>query len=191
MKMFFSSHKSFAFITLAIAVVLAIGVYFTFYSKTSELTVPISSSAQTTSEQPSAQADFTEGTSREPGNSLNEKEGSASISDSGGSGLLEENTQSGISSESGKITLAAPSEDSAVKNGSIVSGSSSLNRVHYRIIDDISGVIATGSMGVVEGKFSGKVSVDTTAKEGRLDIFGLNEDLTEHSNIEIGVLFND
>src|SRR5690554_1050136 len=46
-----------------------------------------SADAQTTSIQPSAQEDFTEGDNREAGNSLREDEGSAYIRDTSGEGI--------------------------------------------------------------------------------------------------------
>lgn len=146
-----------------------------------------SETAQTTSDAPTAQADFRGGDDREPGNTLQENEGSGIIKDTDGRDAHE--TARPISSSSGEITIFSPSKNSVLSSGQLVSGSSSLESVSYRIIDDISGVIATGSLKVNSGKFSGKIEYETSAKEGRLDFFGTRSDLTEFSNIEIPIRF--
>jgi hypothetical protein len=179
-------------ITVVVFLLIATGTYlFLGRNRKDAETAIYSNGAETTSQQPSAQAEFTQGTEREPGNSLNEGAGSASISDSRGAEANQEDNQTTLSSDSGKITLSSPYDSSVLANGSIINGVSSLARVNYRIIDDVSGVIATGSLEVVDGKFSGRIQFETSANKGRLDIFGLNDDLTEHSNIEVSVSFNE
>lgn len=142
----------------------------------------------TTSEQPSAQADYNAGgddNKEAPGNTLHEGGGSAGIAEGAGSGA--ENTGEPIVSSTGEITVYAPAQNSVVKSGQVVSGASSLPTVSYRIIDNVSGVIASGQLNVVDGKFSGKLNFDTSATEGRLDIFATKADGTEYSNIAISL----
>ena len=143
--------------------------------------------ARTTSEEPTAQPDFTDGTDREAGNSLNEFEGSGGITDSNGADSSD--TSQPIVSDTGEITVYLPHKNSLIKPGQEVSGTSKLSKVSYRIIDDLTGMIGTGELKVVDGKFSGKLQFDTGAKEGRLDIFGTKEDATEFSSVEIPVRF--
>jgi hypothetical protein len=67
---------------------------------------------------------------------------------------------------------------------------SKLDLVQYRVIDSNSGVIATGNLKVVDGKFSGIVTYSSTATEGRIDIFAVKQDGTEYANVELPVRFN-
>lgn len=147
--------------------------------------------AKTTSEQPSAQENYTSTENDDnkslPGNTLGENRGSATVQDNGGSGSTQ--IASPIVSTTGEITVFSPGMNSLVKSGQSISGESKLSRVNFRIIDSISGVIASGELAVVNGKFSGTTSYTTNAKEGRIDIFGTKADGTEFSNIEIPVRF--
>lgn len=147
--------------------------------------------SRTTSSSPSAQADFNGGDSarenKDPGNTLREDAGSAVITDN--NGAVSTNSDKSIVSQSGEITTYLPHAGSMLPNGQEVSGKSSLQNVYYRLIDSVSGVIATGQLKVVNGNFSGTLSFNTQASEGRLDIFGTRSDASEFSNIEIPVRF--
>lgn len=149
-----------------------------------------SSDAQTTSDQPSAQPDFAEGDDREAGNTLREDKGSASIIDSApfDSGSHEQNVAP-ITSSTGEISVLSPTNNLIVDNQFYIAGSSTLPSISYRIIDNISGVISTGELAVVNGKFSALVNINTGATEGRVDIFGIKPDGNEFSNIEIPLRF--
>lgn len=146
---------------------------------------------KTTSEQPSAQENYSSTESDDnkslPGNTLGENRGSATVQDNGGSGSTQ--TANPIVSTTGEITVFSPSLNGLVKSGQSISGESNLSKINFRIIDSISGVIASGELTVVNGKFSGTTSYTTNAKEGRIDIFGTKTDGTEFSNIEIPVRF--
>lgn len=150
------------------------------------------SDAQTTSDLPSAQSDFNGGSAAEenkdPGNTLNENRGTAVIEETGSQ--IVENSDP-ISSETGEITVYSPTKNSRVTSGAIISGTSSLSEVEYRIIDSTSGVIATGSLTVKNGKFSGKINFNNNATEGRIDLFATRPDFREYSNIEIPVRFRN
>lgn len=148
----------------------------------------IDTSAQTTSSTPSAQTGFTEGSSRDIGNSIHEDEGEGGIIDSNGTPST--TTSHPRSSETNEITIYLPLDDSSVSSGQEISGTSKLSTINYRIIDNKTGVIGSGALKVVDGKFSGKLSFITRATEGRIDIFASRPDGVEYSNIEIPVRFN-
>jgi len=149
------------------------------------------SEAQTTSDLPSAQSDFNGGTSAEenkdPGNTLDENQGSAVIKDN--NGTPSSDMSKPIKSSTGEITVYLPHTDGVLTTGQEISGTSTLSSVQYRLIDSVSGVIATGTLKVVNGNFSGNLSFNTSANEGRLDIFAARADASEFSNVEIPVRF--
>lgn len=150
----------------------------------------LDAASKTTSTEPSAQADFSEGSNENKGeaaNSLKENKGSAVVSDQRGAGATP--TTNPITSQDGNITLFTPGHGAVLKSGASLSGSSKLSLISYRIIDSASGVIASGELRVVEGKFSGTITFDTAASEGRLDIYATKTDGTEFSNIEVPIKF--
>lgn len=87
-------------------------------------------------------------------------------------------------SEEGDITLIEPRENALFTSGSKISGLANVDRVHYRLIDDRVGVVATGSIGVVDGRFSGIFEFDSQGTEGRLDIFSTLDNGAEINIIE-------
>lgn len=147
--------------------------------------------AQTTSDVPSAQPDYNGGAAAEenkdPGNTIREDKGTAVITDT--NGATSSDTSQPLRSSTGEITVYLPHSGSKLASGQELSGTSTLSTVQYRLIDNVSGVITTGSLRVVNSKFSGTLSFDTSASEGRLDIFGTKSDANEFSNIEIPVRF--
>lgn len=149
------------------------------------------SEAHTTSDLPSARPDYNGGAAAEenkdPGNTINENQGSAVIKD--GNGAPSSDTSNPIKSSTGEITVYLPHANSSLATGQEISGTSSLSSVQYRLIDSVSGVIATGTLKVVNGNFSGNLSFNTSANEGRLDIFATRADASEFSNVEIPVRF--
>jgi hypothetical protein len=95
-----------------------------------------------------------------------------------------------ITSADKKISVYSPTANSILSSGSILSGQSTANIISFRLIDNISGVIAQGKISVVSGKFSGVFNFKTAATEGRLDVFFANDNGSESSIIEIPVRFN-
>lgn len=142
--------------------------------------------ATTTSDQPSAQNNYSGGDQRDPGNTISENRGTADVTDTG---QPNNNETGGLTSSSGEITVFSPISNSVVGYNFTLSGKSSLSKISYRIIDNVSGMIATGELKTINNGFSGKINVKTTATEGRLDIFATKDDSTEYSNIEIPVRF--
>jgi len=145
--------------------------------------------AKTTSTAPSAQEDFNDGDVRQPGSSLQENEGTGLINDQRGVASTKTNPNNWVTSTSGEITLHSPAKNDLVKTGIEVSGTSTLNNVSYRVIDNVSGVIAEGELIVVNGKFAGILNFNTSATEGRFDLFGTKYDGVEFSNIETPIRF--
>lgn len=145
--------------------------------------------AQTTSTTPTAQADFTNGDDRQPGNTDKENQGSAVVSDNNGE--ISENVDKSqpVSSNTGEITVYSPVANTVITSGQSISGSSTLPRVTYRLVDDVTGMIAMGSLNVVNGKFSGTITFSTSAKSGKIDIFATREDQSEYSKVEIPINF--
>lgn len=182
-------------IFIAIIAILVLGVsVFLFVKKPFSNSVSNintdSTAAETTSTISSAQPDFSDNTSEEnkdPGNTLREDRGTATITDNSGS--PSSSTSEPKTSETGEITVYLPFSNGVIKNGQEISGLSTLANVNYRLIDSVTGVIATGVLRVVDGKFSGTMSYETSAHEGRLDIFGTKADTSEFSAVEIPVRF--
>lgn len=149
--------------------------------------VPITNNdAQTTSTAPTAQDNFTDGDDRQPA-STSRNEGV--VADTGGNIQSTPTQNQWTSSKDGNITVYSPAKDSKVISGDSVSGASKLTSISFRLIDDVKGVIAQGSLSVVDGKFSGKFNFSTTGTNGRLDIFSVSDDGVESSNIELPVRF--
>jgi hypothetical protein len=146
---------------------------------------PVATDAKTTSTAPTAQEDFTEGGERPIARS-DKTEGI--IQDTGGTAPSTDQAQWSSSSD-GAITVYMPAKNDLITSGGTLSGASNLSKVSFRLIDDVSGVIAQGSLTVVNGKFSGSFSFSTNGTNGRLDIFSAAPDGVESSNVEIPVRF--
>lgn len=188
------NKNSIIIISIISLLLLSAGVWYAFNvqkSRTKVANQATKDMVKTTSEQPSAQENYTSTENDDnkslPGNTLGENRGSATVQDDGGNGSTE--TANPIVSATGELTVFSPGLNSLVKSGQSISGKTKLSKVNFRIIDSISGVIASGELTVVNGKFSGTTSYTTNAKEGRIDIFGTKTDGTEFSNIEIPVRF--
>ncbi|NBX98005.1 hypothetical protein EBQ81_04035 [bacterium] len=151
-------------------------------TKTSETT------AKTTSTVPSAQENFTSNSDRAAAPTPTDK-GSGGIADTQGQDATPSDNSDWTVSESGEITVYKPQKNSLLTKGAVLSGESRLSVVNYRLIDDISGMISQGQLGVVNGKFSGTISFNTNATGGRLDVYGATDSGNEFSNVEIPIRF--
>jgi len=147
----------------------------------------ISNNAETTSKQPSAQSTFTGAGKKEIVQS-NKNEGV--VTDTGGNISTLPPSSGWSSSTSGVITVYSPAKNSLLSSGQTLSGKSTAERVSFRLMDSVSGVIAQGSIGVVNDKFSGTFSFVTSAKDGRLDLFTTDNSGVESNVVEIPVRFN-
>lgn len=143
-------------------------------------------SATTTSTQQSAQAGFTGGEARA---TETKPKSEGYVSDTNGAIGSIPPASSWSRSADGSIIVYTPAKDALLTNGSTISGTSGHDTVYFRLIDDVSGVIAQGSLKVTAGKFSGNLSFSTSARLGRVDVFTASPEGIESNNIEIPVRF--
>jgi hypothetical protein len=175
--------------------IIAIGCYlistFSKTDSTGSSAVIIDTEAKTTSEEPTAQANFSDGDdSRDPGNSLSDDDGSGTIVDSGD--MAPERTDDPVVSDDGKTALYYPERDQTISSGSLVSGNTKNDNVYFRLLDSKTGVIGEGKLkSDSKGDFSGKFNIENHSNEGRLDIFSRSPDGTEYSTIYINVRFEN
>lgn len=98
-------------------------------------------------------------------------------------------SNSGVSSDSQNITLYNPVKNQRLKSGDSITGKASTQTVYYRISDDINGMISNGQLKVVDGKFSGIINVNTSAKNGTFEVYSFNTEGQEINNINIEVTY--
>lgn len=128
--------------------------------------------ATTTSKLKTAQAAFGQGEKRPTGSGTGNQGGA--IDQKGIPPSESSSTGSPVSSESGAITLTQPTDGNSLTDGSIIYGSSSLSSVQYRLVDSETGVLAQGSLTVVDGKFSGKLQFKPQSSFGKLSLFSFD-----------------
>ena len=141
--------------------------------------------SQTTSDQPTAQSDFSDGDdSRYPAKSTSGN-GSATVQDNGD---FSTSTNPSVSDD-GKTTVYVPENGSVIASGSSISGITDNDNVYFRLIDDKIGLIGEGQLPINDGKFSGTLNIESQGSEGRLDIFSRKPDGVEFSNVSLDVRF--
>jgi hypothetical protein len=128
--------------------------------------------------------DFSDGTPREPGSSV-ERNGGVTPDDN----TDFEAPSDPATSDSGNIVVYGPLSGELFRSGDRLYGTANVDTVWYRLIDDRIGMVAQGSLPVQDGRFSGTFNFNTDGTEGRLDIFNLNEDDRETDSVEIDVRF--
>lgn len=176
-----------------LVIILTVSIYFFVIKKDNST---IDSESTTTSDAQSAQADFNindhgnDDGGRQAGNSLREDKGSAGATDNSGNIDQSVDTSNPISSSTGEISLYSPKQNSMISNQITVAGTSTLDSVMYRISDNVSGLITTGSLKIVDGRFSGIINIDTNGDIGQLDIYSTRSDGNEFSNISVSLSFN-
>lgn len=144
----------------------------------------VDNTSKTTSDAPSAQSDYSSGGKRE----VQEREPKSTTEVKDTRGTTESTYSSKpLTSADGAITVLTPGLNSTFRSGSSLAGKSSLEKVSYRLMDNVSGVTATGSLDVVNGSFSGTFSFSSSATAGRLDVFQVGPGGIEKSIIEIPV----
>lgn len=109
--------------------------------------------------------------------------------DTSGSQTMSTSVSTWTRSKDDNIVLYSPTKNSLVTNTISISGVSKLNSINYRLIDNVSGVVISGLLNVVDGKFSGTISYKSTAVEGRLDVFSSNSMGDESNSIEVNLRF--
>jgi hypothetical protein len=142
--------------------------------------------SKTTSTAPTAQSDFTGGDNRTP--QVKDKT-EATVTDNNGSVSSVPPASQWTNIPSGAITLYTPAKNGIINNGDTLAGKATVSSVSFRLIDDVSGVIAQGQLAVKSENYSGTFNFTTSASEGRLDVFNTKADGTEQNVIEVPVRF--
>lgn len=96
-----------------------------------------------------------------------------------------------VTSKSGVITVKQPTANATLTSGSQLVGTAQANQIHFRLIDNQTGVIAQGVLNVVNGKFSGNLNFTNQSSTGQLDVFTTTPQLVEENEIQIGVNFGE
>lgn len=143
----------------------------------------------TTKSVPVSDPNFTDGTERDPSPTKGDSSEGGIIDTSDRTPAPSGDTASASVSASGKTTVYQPTSNSVLTSGSTISGKTSNNNISYRLIDDKTGVIGTGSLKVVNGRFSGRFEFNSSGAEGRLDIFSTLSNGKEIDVVEIPVRF--
>lgn len=146
----------------------------------------VDTASKTTSDTESAQANFSEGEDKTPTQSQPKPE--IGVVDNSNSAKLPTNATP-ITSKDGLITVYSPTNGALFTSGSSLSGKTTASKISYRLMDNVSGVTATGGLSVSNGLFYGKFNFSTNATEGRLDVFIIGIGGVEKSVIEIPVRF--
>lgn len=146
------------------------------------------SAVQTTSSQRSAQSDFSQGDSSKRIDTSPRNEGTIS-EDSSQQAPVTSADKWSSSRDGSTIVAFNPTRDQILESGHVLNGTASVPVVNFRLIDDISGVIASGSLAVNDGKFQGVFDFSTKAKNGQLDLFTSSNDGIESNNVSIPIRF--
>lgn len=92
-------------------------------------------------------------------------------------------------STSGLLTLKTPVKNANFKSGDSIYGAASSGPVQFRLIDNQVGVIAQGSINVVNGNFSAVASFKAYGSGGRLDVFNTDSNGKEINEVQVPVSF--
>jgi hypothetical protein len=88
------------------------------------------------------------------------------------------------------ITLKAPIRNSTLQSGSIITGSTTVsNQVQYRLVDSRVGVIAQGSIKVINGIFTAAIIFIPHSDRGKLDVFSTDSGGNEANEVQIHIKF--
>jgi cytoskeletal protein RodZ len=109
--------------------------------------------------------------------------------DTNGQTSTNTNSSQWITSKSGNITVEQPIANATMQSGSVLSGTTKISTVHFRLIDNAVGVISEGTLSVVNGKFSGDLNFKPHSSAGQLDVFSTDANGVEINEIQIAVKF--
>jgi hypothetical protein len=109
--------------------------------------------------------------------------------DTQGSASASTNSNQWISSASGAITVKQPVANSKIQDGVVLSGSAKVDEISYRLTDNSVGLIAQGTLSVVNGNFSGILHFKSQGTGGRLDVFSTDSKGVEYNEIQVNVSF--
>lgn len=87
------------------------------------------------------------------------------------------------------ITVKLPIANSTFHSGDAVTGSTSIDPVQFRLVDDQVGVIAQGTINVVNGNFTATVNFKPYGSSGKLDVFSTDSTGKESNEVQIPVNF--
>lgn len=111
--------------------------------------------------------------------------------DTSGRTPVSTNESQWITSQSGVITIKQPVANATLANGATLAGTTtSTGPIHFILLDNSTGQIATGTLNVVNGNFSGQLTFQTHSSSGQLDVFTTSANGREQNLIEIGVNFS-
>lgn len=146
--------------------------------------------AKTTSPAKTAQDDYSEGDDR-PTNGQSTGNNQGGATDNNGQAPADPGTTTGsVTSPSGVITVKNAANNMLLSPGSTLYGTAQgVSHVQFRVIDNEVGVLAQGTLQVVDGAFSGKLSFTPKTDSGRLDVFTVDSLGSEANNTEIPVRF--
>jgi len=142
--------------------------------------------ASTTSKSHTAQNDYTGDNTHENAPISNVTQGGAK-DNHGDKSIADE---AGVSSASGVVKVISPIANGTLDTGDTVRGAVTgvgNSKVQYRLIDDEVGVIAQGSLDVVNGTYSGTLQFKAYAKTGRLDVFTYDSQYREINEVQLPV----
>jgi hypothetical protein len=152
---------------LALLVVAGLWFYHSRHEKTKLVTT-----AKTTSKLPTAQTTYTSG---QPRSATSNTQSQGGATDNKGQAPTSSgSSQSSITSPSGDITLEQPTTNQLVSDGATIFGQAKVQTVQFRVIDNSSGVIAQGSLDVVNGSFSGTLHFKAYSTTGELNVFSID-----------------
>jgi hypothetical protein len=114
---------------------------------------------------------------------------SGGAADTNGNSAASTSSNQWIKSASGAITVKQPVSNSKLQYGDVISGSANIGEVHYRLSDNKVGVVAQGTLSVVNGNFSGIIHFQPQGTGGRLDIFSTDSQEIEYNEVQINVSF--
>lgn len=138
---------------------------------------------------PNSSGNINPGTKNNLSNSNSNNSGYAT--DTGGQTPSTTNNSQWITSQSGVITVKQPVADATLSNGATLAGkTTSTGPIHFILLDNSVGQIATGMLNVVNGNFSGQLTFQAHSTSGQLDVFTTAPNGREQNLIEIGINFS-
>lgn len=165
----------------AVGVVIGLAAYLIYHHYHHRFAAKTTSTAQT------AQNNYSGGTNRPTSNGGASQGG---IVDEKGQ-TTETATGTPTSSSSGNITLNTPSASQLLATGDTLAGTAEVDVVQFRLIDSQSGVIAQGTLQVVNGSFAGKLQFQAYSTTGKLDVFSYDTTGKEINNVSVPVQFKE
>jgi hypothetical protein len=174
----------FIIIVLIIAALTVGGVYAWHWHKNHN-------QAKTTSTSTTAQSNYKSGGSRPNGGSSSTTQGGANDNNGASSGST--GTGSGTSSTSGQITVNLPASGATMQTGQELSGTAKVSQVSFRLVSAKVGVVAQGTLNVVNDAFSGTLHYDAagTAGDGKLVVYSLDNSGVEINSVTVPVQFKE